>query len=85
MLTNRTDDRACRHPLRGGGTCAHDAGHRGRHSSTVFRCDGCGKTRRGVPHAQAPDDATGETFMEFCFMCSAEQVINPHGLSWEDR
>jgi len=75
----------CQSPVRGGGVCTLAQGHRGYHSTVTYTCDGCGAIRRGQPHALAPDDATGETFMGFCFMCSAEQIINPHGLSWEDR
>ena len=30
-------------------------GHKGSHSVVVFSCNGCSKTRRGQPHATAPD------------------------------
>jgi hypothetical protein len=63
-------DGLCHKELRGGwGTCQHDAGHKGRCSSVVFRCDCCGKTRRGTPTAWSRD---GEYVrgIAICFMCA---------------
>jgi hypothetical protein len=74
----------CQSPVRGGGTCTLDQDHRGHHSTVTYRCDGCGRARRGQPHATGPD-GEHDNGLRFCFMCSAEQIINPHGLSWEDR
>jgi hypothetical protein len=73
----------CGAAVRGGGRCALDAGHRGHHSTVAFRCDACGKTRRGAPHAYG-DDGEYREAMQFCFLCSAEQVLNPHGYSYEE-
>jgi hypothetical protein len=61
----------CDQPVRGGGTCRLDPGHRGYHSTVTFGCDGCDKTRRGQPHRTSPD---GEypNGLHFCFLCSGE-------------
>lgn len=61
----------CEHPVRGGGTCQLDPGHRGYHSTVTFGCDGCGKTRRGQPHTYAPDGEYPRG-LQFCFLCSGE-------------
>ena len=51
-------------------------GHKGSHSVVVFSCNGCSKTRRGQPHATAPDGPVWEEHtLQFCFLCSAHQVI----------
>jgi hypothetical protein len=64
----------CDAPVRGGGTCRLDPGHRGYHSTVTFGCDGCGRTLRGQPHRTAPD---GEypSGLHFCFLCSDERVL----------
>lgn len=58
----------CGRPLRTG-PCQMDEGHRGRHTTVAFYCDGCGKARRSQPvaHARNPWDGTAEA--SFCFMC----------------
>lgn len=58
----------CAAPVRGGGTCRLDAGHRGYHSTVVFGCDGCGKTYRGQPYGYAPDGEYPRG-LQFCFLC----------------
>ena len=45
------------------GRCLLDAGHKGRHSTVVFSCDGCAKTLRGTP-------ASGNDEVSFCFGCA---------------
>jgi hypothetical protein len=52
----------CGHVMRTG-TCNMDAGHRGRHTTVAWLCDGCSKMRRGVPAASDPEAGS------FCFMC----------------
>lgn len=59
----------CGEPVRGGGTCQLDPGHSGYHSTVVFGCDGCGATRRGYPHAYAPDGEYPQG-LQFCFLCA---------------
>lgn len=49
------------------GLCTLDYGHRGRHTTVSFYCDGCHKTRRGQP-AQRHEDAV------FCWMCVNRKV-----------
>lgn len=51
----------CLHTLRTG-PCRMPKGHRGRHTTVVFFCDSCCKTRRGSPY-RSNEDA------DFCFMC----------------
>lgn len=51
------------------GFCLLDKGHKGRHSTVVFYCDGCGKARRGAP-TQYGYDGNGEIDVSFCFMCT---------------
>jgi hypothetical protein len=53
----------CLHQLRSG-KCRMDKDHRGRHSTVVFGCDGCGKTVRGTPASSHPDEGVA-----FCFLC----------------
>lgn len=53
--------KTCLHTMRDG-LCLMDLGHRGRHTTVVFYCDSCGKTRRGSPY-RSNEDA------DFCFMC----------------
>jgi hypothetical protein len=65
VVTNPT----CDHPVRGGGTCKLDPGHRGHHSTVVYTCDGCEQRRRGRPHAYGRDGEY-ERGMQFCFMCT---------------
>ena len=64
----------CGQPVRGGGECSLDSGHRGHHSTVVFVCEGCGKTRRGQPHATELIIVFGEIDdrFEFCFLCSGQ-------------
>lgn len=70
----------CDAPVRGGGNCTLDSGHRGYHSTVTFGCDGCDGTFRGQPHRRAPDGAPWEnSFLNFCFLCSAEQI---HGYGY---
>jgi len=73
------NDRTCLHVMRGWqapmygaeaggqrvqhGRCLLEPGHRGRHATIVFYCDGCGRTRRGEPHVHDED-------VSFCFMCA---------------
>lgn len=54
----------CLHELRSG-YCTMDKGHKGRHSTVTFGCDGCGKTRRGQPYRSNEEVA-------MCFMCCLE-------------
>jgi hypothetical protein len=63
--------KVCGHPVRGmpGYMCLLDPGHNLGHSAVVFTCDGCGKTRRGQPHAWARDGEY-EHGMAFCFLCA---------------
>lgn len=49
------------------GLCLLDKGHRGRHSTVVFYCDGCSKARRSYPASQ--DNVSG---VAFCFLCMKE-------------
>lgn len=73
-------DRTCLHPMRGWnadhrkqmGFCTMDAGHRGRHSTVTFFCDGCGLTRRGQPYR-----TDNEAGVQFCWMCT--------GMPWVKR
>jgi hypothetical protein len=66
----------CAAGVRGGGACSLDPEHKGYHSTVTYSCDGCGKRRRGYPHATAPDGAWWEdSRLQFCFLCSAPQVI----------
>lgn len=46
------------------GFCLLDAGHKGRHSTTVFSCDGCGRTLRGRPAREHYDEG-----VSFCYLC----------------
>lgn len=54
----------CLHPLRGGVQCLMEKGHKGRHSSSVFNCDICGKYRRGTPAAVDSEAGIGQ-----CWFC----------------
>lgn len=54
----------CLHELRSG-PCTMDKGHRGRHTTVSFGCDGCGKSRRGHPYRSNEEVA-------MCFMCCLE-------------
>lgn len=58
----------CNAPVRGGGVCKLDPGHKGYHSTSVFTCEGCGKKRRGAPAAYT-DDGEIRHGLAFCFMC----------------
>jgi hypothetical protein len=52
----------CGKPMRDG-NCNMEVGHRGRHSTVAWRCDGCDKTRTSRPEADDPDGG------RYCFMC----------------
>lgn len=75
----------CGQQVRGGGECQLDAGHRGYHSTVVFGCDGCGKTRRGQPHRWSRDGEY-ERGLGFCFLCvledekRADEWLAAHGV-----
>jgi hypothetical protein len=49
-----------------------------------WSCDGCDRWLAGSPYATAPD---GEypSGLQFCFLCAAPQVLDPHGLGWNYR
>jgi hypothetical protein len=47
------------------GFCLLDKGHKGRHSTVVFGCDGCGRTLRGEPAV-----VHNEQGVQFCYLCS---------------
>lgn len=51
------------------GLCTLDVGHRGRHSTVSFYCDGCHKTRRGEPTIEDRDQG-----IAFCWMCVNRKV-----------
>jgi hypothetical protein len=57
-----------------GGTCRLDEGHRGRHATVVFYCDGCGRYRRSRPVAQLRNHYDGTVEAQFCFMCAVVDV-----------
>ena len=57
----------CGKPMRYG-PCEMKQGHRGRHTTVAFYCDGCGKTRRGQPHREYREEGVA-----FCFMCYLDQ------------
>jgi hypothetical protein len=72
----------CGADVRGGGTCELDAGHRGHHSTVVFGCDGCGKTRRGTPHRYM-QDGEYDNGLAFCFMCVLEDEKRATRMGWD--
>lgn len=47
------------------GFCLLAKGHKGRHSTVVFSCDGCGRTLRGQPAQTHYDEG-----VQFCYLCS---------------
>lgn len=57
----------CGFPVRGGGVCSLDEGHRGLHTSRTYVCDSCGKRRRGAPAFTDNEEGLG-----VCFLCVAE-------------
>lgn len=59
-LENSND--TCLEPSRYG-LCLLDKGHSKSHSAVVYYCDGCGKRRRGRPHASNEEVA-------ICFLCA---------------
>lgn len=63
-----TPGATCAHPMRDG-RCTMDPGHRGRHTTVSFVCDGCDKARRGQPAAYALNQWDGVAEASFCFMC----------------
>ena len=76
----------CDQPVRGGGNCQLDPGHRGHHSTVVYRCDGCCKARRGQPHRWSRDGEY-EKGLAFCFLCVLEDELEAaaHGDYWDWR
>lgn len=57
-----------------GGPCLLRPGHEGgrgrrarHHAAVAFTCDGCGRTRPGVPTVSDPDTGLG-----FCFLCAVD-------------
>ena len=64
---------SCDHVMRDG-KCNLDDGHRGRHTTQGWHCDGCGKMRRGTPSASHPEAG------EFCFMCIEVDARNSRDL-----
>lgn len=50
------------------GMCLMDIGHRGRHTTVTFYCDGCGKTCRGQVYRYAYD-SNGDPDVAFCWFC----------------
>lgn len=58
----------CGHPMRDG-PCQMLTGHKGRHASVVYWCDGCDMPRRSpmVAHAY---DGNHEVAASFCWMCA---------------
>lgn len=61
--------------------CLMDKDHRGRCSSVVFFCDGCQKTRRGIPAGYAYDD-NGDVDVVFCWFCQNVEV--PRAMTLKD-
>lgn len=60
---------SCGAPVRGGGTCTLDYGHRKGHSTITFVCDACGHARRGTPYAYGRDGEYPQG-LQFCFLCA---------------
>lgn len=61
----------CEQPLRSG-LCALNEGHRGKHTTRAFLCEGCGKWRAGTSHATHVVMVWGEVddVFDFCFLCA---------------
>ena len=63
-----------------GGRCELPAGHRGRHTTVTFVCDGCGNTRRGTPaetsEVRLGDGSVDDVFV-FCFPCAKAPTPDP--------
>jgi hypothetical protein len=63
-------------PLRTGGVCMLDAGHKGKRCTSVaFLCDTCGVRRRGRPHAVERNPWDDVIEVEQCWFCN--QVLGP--------
>ncbi len=63
----------CDRPLRTGDRCGLYAGHRGRHSASVFTCDMCGKRFRGSPAGEGYVSTCGgfdQEWVTVCFLCN---------------
>lgn len=60
-----TTGRCWTHDITHHGFCLMDEGHKGRHSTVVFYCDGCGRTFRGEPTSSDNDAGVA-----FCFLCT---------------
>lgn len=58
----------CNQHVHGGGLCKMDPDHRGYHSTVVFRCESCGKVRRGRPTLTTRDGEYVDG-LKFCFLC----------------
>jgi len=62
----------CNTTMHRGGTCVLDNDHHGRHTTSAFYCDACGKMRRGQPSAVEEvrlGDGTLDDRFYFCFLC----------------
>lgn len=64
--------RVCNEPVRGGGNCMLEPGHRGYHSTVTFACDGCNKRRRGRPYRTVYEPDYETIALTFCFLCVVE-------------
>lgn len=65
LAYNGYGERVCGLKMRTG-WCNMEPGHRGRHTTVAWSCDGCGKTRRSQPSSSHPDAGT------YCFMCAGK-------------
>jgi hypothetical protein len=63
-------ERTCCAPMRNNKLCLMDLGHKGRHSSVVYGCDQCDKTRRGSHPYRQQLDSDGSVLFQSCFMCA---------------
>ena len=45
------------------GTCNMQPGHKGRHTTVAWECDGCGKSQRSHPEYRHPEAGW------YCFLC----------------
>lgn len=68
-------EHTCLKEMRGGKKCLLDKDHNGVHSSVVFYCDPCGKTRRGYP-SNVGLDPDGAVDINICFFCDREHERN---------
>lgn len=66
-------DRTCCKPMRGGKVCLLDKGHKSkRHTSSVYYCDACGKSRPNPPYKTQQVIIHGEVddVFHYCFICT---------------